>query len=159
MAGFAGTCPSKIREIGEIRWPGEERSGYEGWQRGDDLWQHTCFEAFGAIEGIPGYYELNFATSGKWAAYRFSDYRKGMQPTDELGLVVARWFIHERQMGFEAVMQVPKEFGDLTWDVGLSAVIEEKSGNKSYWALAHLPGKPDFHHPACFAARLEPPGV
>ena len=44
---------------------------------------------------------------------------------------------------------------DVQWALGLSAVLEEKDGTKSYWALAHPSGdKPDFHHPACFAARL-----
>jgi hypothetical protein len=41
-----------------------------------------------------------------------------------------------------------------TWRLGLSAVIEDSSGAKSYWALAHPPGKPDFHHPDCFAHEL-----
>ena len=40
------------------------------------------------------------------------------------------------------------------WRLGLSAVLEEKDGTKSYWALAHPPGAPDFHHPDCFAAQL-----
>jgi hypothetical protein len=35
-------------------------------------------------------------------------------------------------------------------------VIEERNGRKSYWALAHPPGEPDFHHPACFALELPP---
>ena len=34
--------------------------------------------------------------------------------------------------------------------LGLAAVIEEISGNQSYWALAHPPGKADFHHSDCF---------
>ena len=34
------------------------------------------------------------------------------------------------------------------------AVLEEKDGTKSYWALAHPGGKPDFHDPGCFAAHL-----
>jgi hypothetical protein len=38
--------------------------------------------------------------------------------------------------------------------VGLAAVIEEKSGALSYWALRHAPGKPDFHHPDAFALTL-----
>jgi hypothetical protein len=38
--------------------------------------------------------------------------------------------------------------------LALSAVIEELSGRKSYWALAHPPGKADFHHPDSFAHRL-----
>ncbi len=42
-------------------------------------------------------------------------------------------------------------------EIGISAVIEETDGTKSYWALAHPPGKPDFHHPACFAATLPAP--
>jgi hypothetical protein len=37
------------------------------------------------------------------------------------------------------------------WHLGLSAVIEEHNGRKSYWALAHRPGKPDFHHSDCFS--------
>ena len=34
---------------------------------------------------------------------------------------------------------------------GLSAVIEEEGGHKSYWALAHAAGEPDFHQPESFA--------
>jgi hypothetical protein len=33
-------------------------------------------------------------------------------------------------------------------------VIEETNGRLSYWALAHPPGKPDFHHSDCFALEL-----
>ena len=37
---------------------------------------------------------------------------------------------------------------------GPCAVIEELSGRKSYWALAHGRDVPDFHDPACFAVPL-----
>ena len=40
------------------------------------------------------------------------------------------------------------------WRLGLAAVIEETDGNKSYWALAHPAGKPDFHHADGFAYDL-----
>jgi len=43
---------------------------------------------------------------------------------------------------------------DGSWRLGLAAVIEEASGRKSYWALAHPPGKPDFHHSDCFAHEI-----
>jgi len=33
---------------------------------------------------------------------------------------------------------------------------EDTGGNRSFWALAHPSGQPDFHHPACFAAELPP---
>lgn len=42
------------------------------------------------------------------------------------------------------------------WQAGLSAVIEETGGARSYWALAHPPGEPDFHHPDCFVLELSP---
>src|SRR5260370_31796663 len=42
-----------------------------------DLWRHTCFEAFVAIEGQPAYHEFNFAPSGEWAVYAFRGYRDG----------------------------------------------------------------------------------
>jgi hypothetical protein len=41
-----------------------------------------------------------------------------------------------------------------TWRLGLAAVIEETSGRKSYWALGHPPGQPDFHHSDCFACEI-----
>ena len=43
---------------------------------------------------------------------------------------------------------------EVSWELGLSAVLEEKDGTKSYWALAHMGEKPDFHAPGCFTARL-----
>ena len=43
---------------------------------------------------------------------------------------------------------------DSNWELGLSAVLEEKDGTKSYWALAHPAEKPDFHAPDCFVAKL-----
>ena len=46
---------------------------------------------------------------------------------------------------------------DLPWRLGLSAVIEAEDGTKSYWALNHPPGAPDFHHKDCFALELPAP--
>jgi hypothetical protein len=47
--------------------------------RGDDLWQHTCFEAFIGTAAGAAYYELNFSPSTQWAAYRFDSHRNGMR--------------------------------------------------------------------------------
>jgi hypothetical protein len=47
---------------------------------------------------------------------------------------------------------------DAAWRLGLSAVIEELGGRKSYWALAHPPGNADFHHSDCFAYELSATG-
>ena len=40
---------------------------------------------------------------------------------------------------------------DIAAGLGLSAILEEEDGTISYWALAHPPGRPDFHHPDCLA--------
>ena len=48
-------------------------------------------------------------------------------------------------------------FSERAAKLNLAAVIEERDGTKSYWAIAHPPGdRPNFHHPACFAATLPP---
>ena len=36
--------------------------------RTDELWRHTCFEAFVKEAAGEDYYEFNFAPSGEWAA-------------------------------------------------------------------------------------------
>jgi hypothetical protein len=127
--------------------------------RTDDLWLHTCFEAFVRTSPDAGYYELNFAPSTEWAAYWFSGYRTGMGIATEVGAPRI-----ETQSGRECyTLQVSLELDrlarlrrDANWRLGLSAVIEETSGRKSYWALAHPPGKPDFHHSDCFALEFSP---
>ena len=119
----------------------------------DELWRTTCFEAFLKPEGGEGYVELNFAPSGEWAAYGFSGYREGMSP---LELPTPRIEARRGDEAFE--LDVTVEFADLLppgpCRVAISAVIEEKSGAKSYWALAHPDGRPDFHADAGFAALL-----
>jgi hypothetical protein len=49
---------------------------------------------------------------------------------------------------------VPDLPNNAPWSLGLSAVIEETSGRRSYWALAHPPGDADFHHSDCFVLEL-----
>ena len=52
--------------------------------RTDELWRHTCFEAFIRPAAAATYFEFNFAPSTQWAAYRFDDYRSIMH-TAEIG--------------------------------------------------------------------------
>jgi len=101
-----------------------------------------------------GYYEFNFATSTQWAAYRFDRYRSGMHAATEIEppQIVGR-SIPERYT-LRATLSLPDRQRDRTWRVGLAAVLEERNGNKSYWALAHPPGAADFHHAEGFALEL-----
>jgi hypothetical protein len=118
--------------------------------RADELWRHTCFEAF-VRAGAQGYRELNFAPSSQWAAYRFDSYREGMANADPDALTL---YVSRGGDAFELSARVTLDLPAVDWQLGLSAVIEATDGTKSYWALAHAPGKPDFHHPDSFALQL-----
>jgi len=123
-----------------------------GAARADGLWKQTCLEAFLAAD--PGYYEFNFSPSGQWAAYRFDAYRAGMRDAATPDPVVD-WSAGEGVARLVATLSLPP---GLTGGLGLSAIIADKAGNRSFWALAHPPGAADFHHAACFAASLPPAG-
>jgi hypothetical protein len=115
--------------------------------RTDGLWTTTCFELFLRGEG-EAYVEFNFSPSTQWAAYHFPAYRTTMA---DLQMTAPQ--IEPIEDGLRVTMDyAPDVLGHL--QVGLCAVIEEIDGIKSYWALAHPPGKPDFHHPDCFALTL-----
>jgi hypothetical protein len=123
--------------------------------RTDRLWQHTCFEIFIRAQSEEPYQEFNFAPSGQWAAYRFAARRSGMSDLDIAPPVIETSLTAEG-LELHALLNVTGLVADKLWLVGLSAVVEEKNGCTSYWALAHPPGEPDFHHPACFAVQLPP---
>jgi hypothetical protein len=119
-------------------------------RRADDLWQTTCFEAFLKVEGEDAYREWNFAPSGQWAAYDFTGYRDGRTDAEVKEPYIRvednlTWWTLGATIGVET---------ERNWLLGLSAILEETDGARSCWALAHAPGKPDFHDPGCFAARL-----
>ena len=129
---------------------------FAGKGRADGLWQTTCFEIFVRQPMGEGYCECNLSPSEQWAAYDFAGYREGManrpMPRDP-GCTLRRgggMAIFDAELPIAGLPELP-------WQFGLSAVIEEEGGIKSYWALAHPQGKADFHHAACFVARLGAP--
>ncbi|MBI1185826.1 MAG: hypothetical protein GC206_00540 [Alphaproteobacteria bacterium] len=124
--------------------------------RVDGLWEHTCFEAFIAQAGAPGYMEFNFSPAIQYAAYAFDGYRAGMRP---LALDAEPYLGCMNDGGYFLKLDafIKAAFIAAPMRLALSAVVEEKSGAKSYWALAHPPGKPDFHHDAGFV--LDFPGT
>ena len=120
-------------------------------ERADELWKTTCFEAFLKNPGSEGYREWNFSPSGQWAAYDFTARRDGRSNAK----VAAPYIRVEDNLIWWAMGVTIAVDAELEWALGLSAVLEEKDGTKSYWALAHPPGdKPDFHDPLCFKAEL-----
>jgi len=124
---------------------------------GAELWRHTCFEAFIRGSQDEGYYEFNFAPSTQWGAYRFSSYRSGMRVATEISAPRIEVQSDAGLYTLQASLDLDRASSlrrDAVWRLGLSAVLEETSGRKSYWALAHPPGKPDFHHSVCFAHEI-----
>jgi len=127
--------------------------------RTDELWEHTCFEAFVGTSSGDAYYEFNFAPSTQWAAYWFSSYRSGKRiaPAINAPRIEVQsgpeCYTLQASLELDRLSNLPR---DAIWRLGLSALIEETSGRKSYWALAHPPGKADFHHSDCFAHEFSP---
>lgn len=138
--------------IGELRLPPAAAA-----TRTDELWRHTCFEAFVCVLPGPAYYEFNFAPSTQWAVYRFDRYRSGMRVAAGIGAprieVQATPAYYRLQAALEMDQMARARIGG-AWRIGLAAVIEEACGHKSYWSLAHPPGEADFHHADSFALEL-----
>jgi hypothetical protein len=122
------------------------------------LWEHTCFELFVAADGAAAYHELNLSPSGAWAAFAFRAYRDGGPLADT---ALAPQITTRREAG-RLVLDARLPLTPLSpaylgarLRLGLTAVVEDVLGGRSYWALRHPPGRPDFHHRDGFALVLE----
>jgi hypothetical protein len=111
--------------------------------REEELWKHTCFEAFLNPVGFPLYFEFNFSLKSAWNCYQFERYRYPQPPKVcwdfVLKSIVWDEFEGKLKIHLENRTQYKK------FKVGLTAVLEEKSGLKHYCALAHKGTQPDFH--------------
>ena len=138
--------------MSEVRLPEPEALS-----RSDRLWEHSCLELFIRPEPGEAYHEFNFAPSLSWASYRLSGYRSGMhqslelqEPLIEVGTEADRYRM-QVSLDLSRLRDLPPS---RSWRLGISAIVEEVSGRKSYWALRHPNGDPDFHHKDCFALQL-----
>jgi hypothetical protein len=130
-----------------LDFPGKEESEFRS-----NLWERTCFEVFVKPVGAEEYMELNFSPSTQWAAYHFDAYREGMRAVPlRAPKVVSTPWSNRFELSAGAML---RDWGDVPWLLNLCAILEETDGAKSYWALAHPPGKPDFHNPDCFTLEL-----
>jgi hypothetical protein len=132
--------------VDAVRWP--ERVAPA---RTDGLWNTTCFEAF--IRPLPAtaYLELNFSPSMAWAAYDFTDTREGMANAKIASPTIET---HDSRDTYTLKATFAPNLAHGLWRLGLTTVIEETNGRKSYWALTHPTAKPDFHHPDGFTLEL-----
>ncbi|HEX8482498.1 MAG TPA: DOMON-like domain-containing protein [Allosphingosinicella sp.] len=125
--------------------------------RRDELWRQTCFEAFVRPSRSPAYQELNLSPSGDWAYYHFDDRRSGMS-SPEMGPPATDFAVGADKLSLRASIDLATLLSPaVPWDIGLAVVLETIDGARSYWALAHPSGAPDFHDPDCFVLHLPPP--
>jgi hypothetical protein len=147
-------------DLDELRCPAPRTS-----QQTDGLWQHACFEAFVKHGDTRAYLEFNFSPSSEWAIYAFDDFRAGMQPRQprhppeivtaqrgdgvlEVDVTVDLDGLLAERTRADARRASPEETNRLRLSV--AAVLEDRRGALSYWALAHPSERPDFHHPDSF---------
>lgn len=125
--------------------------------RADELWKHTCCEAFIGIAGGPSYLEFNFSPSGAFAAYAFSSTRRRDAGADPKFAAPPQIKIHTGAKEFRLSVILPVTVLPVgqRFDIGLSVVVEGVDGTLGYWALNHPSPEPDFHHRAAFALSLD----
>ena len=128
-------------------------------RRGERLWEHTCLEAFIGRPGEAGYHEFNFSPSRAWAIQDFRSYR---ERESDSAWVEPRLTVAVRGNSLILTVELPLEkqapgLGKAPLKLALAAVIEDEDGHKSYWALKHAPGRPDFHRPEAFTLDLPAP--
>ena len=119
------------------------------------LWEHTCFEFFLGVPGLPEYWEFNLSPAGDWNIYHLDNYRQGLR--EELAF---------RSLPFELTLQpnslvlklevdlghIIKSTQDL--EVSVTSVIESRTGEISYWAVNHPGETADFHLRDSFRSSL-----
>ncbi len=130
--------------------------------RTDELWRHTCFEVFVALPDSDAYVELNFSPSGEWAMYGLVGYRRGMTPLEVRRAPRVAVRTASQGLMLEAVTyleELPMPEPGSPLRAGVAAVIEERDGRVTYWALAHPAARPDFHHRLGFALQVGLPAA
>jgi len=132
--------------------------------RKDELWKTTCFEFFLAIKDQPGYWEFNMSLSGDWNIYRMDAYRRvgfgeetSMQrlPFEVQKACVEPSRNEERAFRLSAAIDLNPIFQrNQLLEVGITAIIQTKDGNETFWALAHPAPYADFHLRESFTLAL-----
>lgn len=123
--------------------------------RQHNLWKNTCFELFLGIKNSTKYWEFNLSPSGDWNAYRFTDYRQGME--EETAITSLPFEVEMRSR----IWQLDLEFDlntiilpEQDLDIGITTVIKTKKNQVTYWALTHPGKEADFHQRDSFITKL-----
>jgi len=114
--------------------------------RRDELWQSTCLELFLACPGQDAYWEFNLSPAGDWNVYRLQGYRLGLAPEPAYQQLVMEVRRDPRELRLSLEVDLPPDLElEQPLEAAITAVIEQRSGLISYWALGHGGPEPDFH--------------
>ncbi len=124
--------------------------------RQDDLWKATCFEFFFALPDAPDYWEANLSPSGAWNFYHMDAYRRiGFREETAIQSLPFEFRKADDKYLLNVSMNLmpilPAEQKILA---SITAIIQTKDGNETYWALAHPGPQADFHLRESFIIRL-----
>jgi hypothetical protein len=115
--------------------------------RKDDLWKTTCFEFFLASPNQPQYWEFNMSPSGDWNIYHMDTYRRaGFR--EEMSIQRLPFALHKEADRLRLNVNVdlsPLFLQTQPLEMAITAVIQTKHRNETYWALAHQASQADFH--------------
>ncbi len=129
-------------DLSTIDLPAQSRSI----SRKDHLWDHTCLELFLGMSGSERYWEFNFSPAGHWNVYGFTSYRKDMREEPAFTSLPFRMRTAPETVRFHLDLVLGKILpGGQAIEVAVGAVIQDKTGKKSHWALVHPGLRPDFH--------------
>ena len=115
--------------------------------RKDDLWKATCFEFFVAIQDQPRYWEFNMSPSGEWNVYIMDTYRR-INFREESAISLVPFDFKKDNSGYS--LNVSADLSPIinpgqNIQIGITAIIQTKDRNETYWALAHPGIQADFH--------------
>jgi len=94
--------------------------------------------------------------SGNWNVYAMDAYRQ-VNMREEMLMEQIQFQVQKEAGGIELHARVdlnPLFEASQSLSVGVTAVIQTKGGNESYWALAHPGAQADFHIRESFTIRL-----
>lgn len=112
--------------------------------RADNLWQHTCFEAFIAEKNTTKYCEWNFSPSRQWQLYEFTNYRSSRTLPK---MSVPQIYTTVTAEQFTLTAHIPNTCYPINTKLrlGLAVILQDTTNKIYYWALKHPPDEPDFH--------------
>jgi hypothetical protein len=119
------------------------------------LWEHTCFEFFLGVPGLPEYWEFNLSPAGDWNIYHLDNYRQGLR--EELAFTSLPFEIALQPSSLMLMLELDLEHIipiDRDLEVSVTSVIEPRAGEISYWAVTHTGETADFHLRDSFSPSL-----